>query len=296
MKKRLFLLICVTDFLFSFSQVKFCPPGAEWHYLFNSYNLSPSPSYENEMIKYTGDSIIGLDTLKVLIHKRFFWRYNSSYAGPTLIKQKGDTIFMRNKFTQDAWQILYNFAAIPGQGWSIIINNPTPKTYSFTVTSVTNTIINGQMLKILEITGSGLISLQVTERLGSSGFLFPFIKGSVSDGDYLSKSLCYRDDAFGELKYTEFPCDYSNPVGLNELNNSGAAEIFPNPFSSELTFKNLNKGIIKLITSDGKEVLSVNIDDGICNQAINTESLPCGFYYAKIYSGSSFITKKLQKE
>jgi len=114
MKKIYLLLISVAFFNNIFSQIKFCPPGAEWHYLFNTNNLNPKPHFENETVKYIGDSINGSDTIKILSHTRFLEGFNYDYSGKTFIKQKGDTIFMRNKYTQNSWQILYNFSVGAG--------------------------------------------------------------------------------------------------------------------------------------------------------------------------------------
>jgi hypothetical protein len=61
----------------------------------------------NEQIKYVRDSILGIDTVKILEHKRFFYdlNYNINSKALTLIRQRGDTIFMRSRLTQNTWQV-----------------------------------------------------------------------------------------------------------------------------------------------------------------------------------------------
>src|ERR1043165_6473023 len=99
----LFLIFLVTTKIQA--QVVFCPPGAEWHYNFRTEFLQRT---DNVTIKYVGDTLWGLDLLKILSATRFYVDQNCRSVSRTLIKQKGDTIFMNNNRTQNSWQILYN--------------------------------------------------------------------------------------------------------------------------------------------------------------------------------------------
>lgn len=134
MKITLFILASLFLICPVKSQVVFCPPGAEWNYLFS---MDFSYAKYNETIKYKGDTIIGLETMKILTHQKFFTQINMANYGPTYIKQKGDTIFMKNGKTFNKWQILYNFDASTGHFWenSLQIGNDTIN-YKVTVTAV----------------------------------------------------------------------------------------------------------------------------------------------------------------
>jgi hypothetical protein len=291
--KKIYLLIFTLVINWSFSQVVFCPPGAEWHYLFNTNNLSPIPNYANETVKYIGDSIMGTDTVKILSHNRFFQRYNLEYADYTFIKQKGDTIFMRNKFTQNTWQILYNFND-GGQGWTTHLNYKNPQTINFAVTYVGDTTLNGKQLRVMNAVYTNNGKVKIVERLGVIGFLFPF-RGPSSDGDYCVAALCYFDNEIGEHKYTEKPCNFSNLVGIKESNLQDL-KIFPNPFTSILSFTTINSSILKLFDVTGKLVLTERFDEQISEATVNTGFLPPGIYYCLVQSKGAIIGKKLIKK
>ncbi|MGZ3921889.1 MAG: hypothetical protein ACXVC7_16435, partial [Bacteroidia bacterium] len=95
-------------------QVKFCPSGAQWRYFFHDYvgNLDKDAS-----MSYIGDTIVGADTIKIIRYYSFFKVANGGFCGSVWIKQKGDTVFMRTCNTSGTWQILYNYACLPGQYW-----------------------------------------------------------------------------------------------------------------------------------------------------------------------------------
>src|SRR5690606_23110318 len=120
MKKLLHNIIFFGFVFNTYSQVVFCPKGAAWTYLFETW---PAQMYPSKII-YKNDSVIGQDTVKVLVHTKIYKNQNlCSYYKYTLLKQKGDTIFFRNDRTDGLWQILYNFATPPGQFWQTLIDD-----------------------------------------------------------------------------------------------------------------------------------------------------------------------------
>jgi hypothetical protein len=173
MKKALLLVFAFFLLNKIQAQTVFCPLGAEWHYLFNFLGFLPGNSI-NENIKYTGDTLEGSDNVKILTHTRFFLQC-SPVVNKTLIKQKGDTVFFKNSRTLNGWQILYNFAALPGQSWttSVLQNDSSVSTFTYSVDSVKQISVNGFSLKNLYVTKAGFsffpaVQIQITERFGSS--------------------------------------------------------------------------------------------------------------------------------
>lgn len=249
MKKLTIIILCILAFfLKAHSQIVFCPSGAEWHYVLfpgaDSY-----PNHRNESIKYTHDTVVDGATVKVLRHTVFFAN-NTEPNKITLVKQNGDTVFMRNAKTQHSWQVLYNFNASVNQSWSntltVIGSSITSVTYTTTVDSIKQVTVNGFNLKRLFVksmntTHNTIRNLTITERFGSNTFLFDFYRHSdfsidhfLDIGDYRS-FLCYQDSMFGLKQFTSKPCNYSNLAGVNspgvfEINLS----VFPNPVKDVL--------------------------------------------------------------
>ena len=305
MKKYTLFLVLLFYLQSSQSQIVFCPPGAEWHYSFIRFNLIPQYGFDNVPVKYLRDSIIGTDTARVLTHDRYFTGPNDyifpSSSALTLIKQLGDTVFMRNNYTHQEWQILYNFACQPGQCWQTKISSgpltsSNVSVYTFCVDSVKYIQQNGQSLKTLFI-GS---NLRVTERYGANSFLFPFDYSHQSDGDYFSEYLCYQDNTHGLAKFTAKPCNYSNVTGLvNASETWNSLHIYPNPTRDNLILKSETKHTpceIKLVNAFGQTVISkkttLNADT-----ELDLSALENGIYFLHMFDKESVIvSKKIIKE
>jgi hypothetical protein len=242
--------------------------------------MSPKPVFENETVKYTGDSIIGTDTVKKLRHKRILVSFNYTITPITLIMQRGDTVFMRNPLTQHKWRILYNFAAQPGHSWTTVLSNAGyTSTNSFTVTSVSFTLINGYTLKKLSVLNKYNQPLTITERLGAEIFVFPFYGGD-SDGDMGADKLCYSDNQLGLLQYTSSACDYSFAVGVSE-ESAEIINVYPNPADNLLHLKlNSERGTVSLLDLSGRTILeSVIITK---ETTLSTAYVPDGLYIVRI--------------
>lgn len=289
MKKLLLLFLFLQVSSKAQTPVTFCPPGAEWHYLFNWAGYNPGTKI-NEKIKYTGDSIIGTDTVKVLAHKRFFLGC-SNIVSMTLLKQKGDTVYFKNSQTQNSWQILYNFATPSGQSWAttLLLGNNTPATFTFNVTNVQQVIQNNFSLKELAVTitnnANGYTpSINIKERLGSSGFLFHYMNFTFGfcDADYFAERLCYQDSTFGLIQYTDKPCNFSNLVGLgNSYNFKNSIALFPNPAQDRVKIKletNLDE-VFNVTVRDisQREIEIVQITGG-SEFELNTSNYQAGVY------------------
>jgi hypothetical protein len=281
------------------AQVVFCPPGAEWNYLFNAFNLSSNPKFINERIKYVRDSVIGVDTVKVLSHKLFFNFVNPANSGPTLIKQKGDTIWMRNIRTQHTWQVLYNFAAMAGQSWTVSFVPNT--TFTTIVNSASDTVVNGYTLKTLKVTWTtsnwGTNSLQIIERLGTSEFLFFYPSFMETDGDIFAERLCYKDEEFGLLKYTPNDCSYSYTVSLGENIPGKQLKLMPNPVTDYLMIESREQLETEFSDLMGNKIFFPGLILENNEARIDLTALPIGFYFLKVfYSGQLSGVYKIIKE
>ena len=320
--KKLLLAI----FLFTIIQILpaqplvFCPPGSEWHYLFDNFWYPDT----NEEVKYIKDSIIGQDTLKVLKHKwhKYYLRDNLSSGsnGLTLIKQKGDTIFFKNFLTPGGWQILYNFAAQPGDNWqtTVITNGPygssLPITYNYTVNAVSSINVNMFSLRTLSVTygytmqhwpNPNLLTFygttQFIERFGGSEFLFNFINQKwASDGDLFKSFLCYQDTEFGIKQFTTTDCRFNLDVGLEEYSAGQFLRLFPNPAHDKVTIEIEGAGAnlaFRLADVSGRELKHQLLETGQSAHTIDLSDLAHGVYLVSVFRDKSWIyTGKLVKQ
>ncbi len=281
MKAILITSLCLLQIRLCIAQVVFCPPGAEWHYNFAFYTINPQTGFIktslNEAIKYVRDSTLSSVTCKVLRHNYFFkGSCDASQTPLSLIKQTGDTVFVRNSRTHHKWQILYNFAAQAGDSWtdSLYSNSNTLKVFSFHVDSVSTVIVNGFTLKQLYS-----YPYTITERIGANSFLFNFNTSSCDGIDY-DRFLCYQDSTFGLKQFTSYPCNYSNPLGIKELKSDALEiKIFPNPAKEWLDLKeeSLTGGEkISIVDVFGREVRKTELSPSL---RIDLKDLSEGIYF-----------------
>ena len=309
MKKFLLLSVVLILSLQSKSQVIFCPPGAEWNSLFSGSMFSPGNTF-NEQIKYTGDSIEGLDTLKILSHNRFFMTCGP-YTNTTLIKQKGDTVFFKNKFSQNNWQILYNYATPISQSWQTTLTTLSQtKTITYTVQAIGTTTVNGLSLKQMTVTSSDWGGTVITERFGSNAFLFNFTSKSYSacDGDMFIEFLCYKDNSFGVKQFGEKACDYytRNSVGLEKYNQDDKLTVFPNPTNSllnlnfPLDFFSTTQINIRVLNIAGAELFNKTITESEIkelNIKFDLRTFENGIYFLEVFNdGKHVTTQKIIKK
>ncbi len=295
------------------SQNLFCPPGSEWSYSFSfmTYNNTITHT-ENEKIIYVRDSIINSDTCKVLKHSRYFMSGNTNFNTKlTVLKQKADTVFYRNYTTQSTWQILYVFSALPGHTWKTFFVSPQSivRTMTVTVDSVTTVQVNGFNLKQLRLTLSSNSAyslypskLKVTERLGCNYFLFynELNFYSYEGSDFLNEYLCYKDNSFGNKKFTSKSCDFSDPTGL--VSSSGVENdirIYPNPTNNKLVldFENINTDCeIRLTNTLGQTVI-YGKSNFRKTEELNLSALEKGVYFLQVFEKETLMaTKKIIKE
>lgn len=307
MKKLILILCCVAALAEMRAQVVFCPPGAEWHWNFFWYGVPPLAPYAkiiyNEQVKYTGDSIVDSQVVKVLKHSRFLTgSCNYDYSPRTLIKQVGDTVFMSNVYTAHAWQILYNFAAAPGHFWVNVFSNNS--VFTTIVDSVGYVSINGFTLKRLYVRCTddpGLSSWRepstITERFGSNRCLFDYYTNACSTHEYYEGNLCYQDDTFGLEQFSSRPCNYTynGGVGLKEENLLNSyVSIYPIPASAQLNIELKNEpGTFTLYLSDltGKQLQKMECSESC---VIDLGNLQNGIYLLSVYKQEKFMgTKKV---
>lgn len=287
----------------------FCPSDAEWRYSqkFSGPSINEPWNYKNISIKYSHDSLIDGTLVKVIRHSIFF-KENSQPCYLTLLKQNGDTVFMRNAITNNAWQILYNFNSVTGQSWTNVLSG---RTYTTTVLSVNSILENGYTLKELSIrqfcsSSQYSYDSKVTERFGSNEFLFYFIyRFDLGNADpmfnnMITEFLCYSDNTFGTIQFGAKDCNYQYLTGLNNIiKNEEYIKIYPNPVAEILFLKidgiNEKKSIdISIMDLCGKEIKCEFLNT---NCQIDVSTLSKGIYFIRLSKNQNlFYSAKLFKE
>ena len=298
MKKLLTLICCLTIFGNLKSQVVFCPPGAEWHYVYNTFSMDPTPDYENIRAWNGGTALVDGETVTILKHNKIFWRYNTKNIYESYLKQIGDTIFIKNAFTNSKWLILFNYAATAGQSWVTSLSF-SGVSYTVTIDSVTSSSANGFTLKTLHAlykqnNPPRFYHSSITERIGGYYYLFNFFSGPVTDGDYMTDRLCYQDSAFGLLQFSNKPCDYSNLTVVSELNQSSQIKIYPNPATEyiNIDFETWGPKQIFITTVLGETISNLDVQSSDTSLHLNVSELKTGIYFLKILEGKNLIASK----
>lgn len=284
--KRLLLFFIVLAIRLQ-AQVTFCPPGAKWTARFEQYWMNQQLDH-NYAITYIGDSIVSGDTLKMLTYNSFF-RYWESEQHPRIcfIKQRGDTIFMRNKWTGDQWQILYNFAAQSGQGWANSFYYDS-KTCTITVNAVDTVTLNNKNVRRLNVTYQTPPYLPyngyILEHMGSDDYLFNYRIKLSSDVPEFKEPLCYSDNIIGTIQFGTKLCNYSNGLGISEM-NSAQLRIFPNPVNDILNIESDEDALITFKDLSGKILKQEKLSD----QKVSTSDLLPGMYFLQIRKSDELV-------
>ena len=305
--KKFALLLLLLAFQKTQAQIVFCPPGAEWHYSFFDPMFS---EWKNEQVKYVRDSVIGIENVKVLSHRRFFNSYNSFVVSLTVLKQAADTVFLRNVVTNHQWQVLYIYSASGGQSWKTTMYNFSTTAFTTTVSvdSVANISINNFNLKRLFVRYLQQAPPQwsssdiIDERIGCARFLFNYYNPyRPSDGDRSLGILCYQDSSFGLKQFTSKPCNYVDYVGIAENYQNSNIKIYPNPVADIFTIGSedvfIDAGILLSIKDlCGREIKNQAIYNLNSDPTkVDISDLPKGLYILNllnhkqvIYSGKLF--------
>lgn len=302
MKKHIYItLFLVITFKLS-SQTVFLPNiGTKWHYSFNNFF---NGSITNHKIEYIKDSIdiANNDTIKVLSTDYKFVTHCNFVGKYTLIKHRNDSVWFYNSVSNNAWQLLFVFSALPNQSWTYQSQSAGYlNTHTVSVNSISTVTINNMSLKTLNVScklGPYTYTATICERIGGMGFLFNtgFYNPNIAcDKDDLNRFLCYEDSTFGLKQFTTYSCDYS--VGLKEVNSGNQKiNLYPIPANETINLKlenaNNDNYKIEIINALGKLIFEKEILITNDDATINIESFPNGVYLLNLKTANSEIISK----
>ncbi|MBL7933191.1 MAG: T9SS type A sorting domain-containing protein [Bacteroidia bacterium] len=291
------LLLCFS--LYSFSQVVFCPPGAEWNYYYGP-GMAPPTTNMILRVRYVKDTLVDqIDQARLISNVRFFPDGCTTGASNSVIMEKNNKVYFRNQNTNHTWQVLFDFNCTAGQGWATqIFENPTsPSLLTFQVDSVATVVIHGENLKRLYMhTG-----WTVTERLGSSGFFFPVTEvfDPLCDPSYMFKAfICYKDDDFGAVQISNHTCVAATSVNENIIRSG--INIYPIPANNTFNIElpdHIQETVnyVELMNAMGQIVVTQTIGSG--SNQINIQNVEPGIYTAIIRTDNRILAvKKFAKD
>ena len=188
------------------AQTTFAPIGAKWSYKVNYAFINDSALLQLESI---GDTVLQGTTCRVLeINMPIFCIQKYRY-----VRASNDTVFFWEPMTS-SFSTLFIANAVPGQQWTTAISDITFQvtgSATVTVTDTFTTVIDGLSLRSMEVDVAATspfyyFGATITERLGGSGYLFPWL-GAICDGDYISSFRCYEDPDISWLNANAPECD-----------------------------------------------------------------------------------------
>ena len=251
------------------AQTIFAPIGATWSYTQDVQWNADSAVFKIECV---GDTLIQGMNCSVLAYSGGI---SECMGFRHFVATSGDSILFWEP-RDSTFRTLYVLGLFPGEGWQTLVGGgyydlgtwvTVYDTLSFEVTSSDLVVIEGVSLRrsVVQANWSPITSGQnvpfsgtIIERLGHSGFLFPWIDGAC-DFEITFPLRCYSDNDITWLD-PQFPqCELS--VGMNEVHSGSSFEIHPTLTASGEPFQlNGSQGTVILLDAVGRVVLQRSIE------------------------------------
>jgi len=290
------------------AQSVFAPPGAHW-YNWAGYGQDHYHSYTD------GDSILGGKTCRIIRREAITGdEDNSALYFPLCVYNSGDTVYFFNaRF--NAFTPLFIFDVHDGD--TIRIPEPgdpvyTNDTFIYRVDSVRLVQYDKTWLKTVFTTsimpephtfmaystyqgtlGDPTDHGRYIEKIG--GFergIYPQCQWCPvlnSSGWFSIRNLWCYDDPKTTLKFTSGECD--PPVSVQYPDKRTESNVWPNPASEILQTNAGSRSTIKLLSSDGREVMRKVAETG--RESIDVSGLQSGIYLLRITGPDGAQTRKI---
>ena len=273
-----------------------CPPGAAWHYGFYEGN-SGIMGYVNTL--YAGDTVIGgssCQRLEATLHAyaQQSQNYFDQHFTSNITRFQGAFVEL---WDGAAFDTLFNFAALPGDGWYL----PFDDYGRLTVLDTGHAPIDGQSLRFLVVDlgefSTGPQQDTIYERLG---FLSYYLDGSnVYLFDTGNDPLrCYSDSTLNYAAVNTPACDFilSVPVALA----ASRISLWPNPTQGDL-WLDVGQAVVaaryRILDQAGRQVTSEALNSGAALSRVDVSALDAGLYTLRFeFPGEAASTARFIKE
>ena len=281
-----FFLIC---YWVGFAQTQeFAPIGATWTHQVPAF-IGPPGSVDIAVFTVTG-----IDTIQGKACKRLEGEFPCAGDPVEHIYQEGQKIY---RYLDDQFLLLYDFAALPGESWTVHTDPQFALEDSIIVIvdSLSQKIVSGHVLNIQHVTlDQGDTPYwdwanEISREVGMLGMIFP----GYGPCDPMSAGLrCYETDSL-LYNFSGIPCDSTWLISsTNSVLTAADVQVYPNPVEDQLNieFYNNNNFTIRVFDQLGK-LHSIEKSNNI-----STKKWPKGVYYLQILlEDSSSISKKIIK-
>lgn len=270
---------------------EFAPIGAKWWYSVQD----EFPVIKQLSLEVIGDTIIEYHTCKVL---RFDPVPNLTNNDRDIYLYQEDDIIYQYFESENNFLKLYDFSLAPGEGYwchAVDFSNIVDSFY-VDIISVEIIIVNGIELKKQTIHIDGYFDWfgDNIEIIGNNQMIIP-VYGLL---DAIQGPLrCFEDSVLGLYETGETAeCD-AILTGINELNENNI-NVFPNPFSNNITIHFNNPGIAqynaKILSMVG-ETVSIFEIPAVEKYFVELNYLPSGNYFLHLQNSSSVIYQSIIK-
>lgn len=283
----------------TFSQVapQFSPAGAEWHIVFYSPGIIPTRGFDH--YRYVGDTLIQGKTAKVLLIDMVLFPLSGPNIptdtfdlGAEYFLQSGDSVFV---WRDNSFKFLWRTNVVAGQ--KFYVEKASGGYYEIKVDSVKTVLMNGQNIKKIWVSDSGLSGGKavIYDKFGpENGFLYFNCWGAF---DCFEPSLCrYQDDLFAPVEFQSPLCSVLTDAA--EPDHMPARwTIFPNPAYNTVSIELQNELEIEQVwvyNSSGSMVLSVHQPRSPKVQ-IDVSHLPSGTYIVRLMAGHQLASGRFFK-
>lgn len=292
MKKTAILSILIAFTLQIYAQ-DFAPVGSIWHYTQGTVNPDVTSFKTLESVD---DTIInGVQCKKIIEVERYL---DTTNVSAHFMHSENDSVFF---YSENDFHLLYDFGANAGDTLILdYFNTQDGTSLKMIIDSTSTILVNGEERKIQYITcGDGILiefGHHVIEGIGNTSYMFPTLDGSL-DGPL----RCYQENS-SALFLNPFHPDYGWNhqdceqiiTGIEEIEKNEGVSIFPNPTSSSISIKNIDRPTTyKIINTFGKIVAH-----GVVSQSneINIAKLSAGIYFIELESKNTLNSLKLIKK
>ncbi|MCF8235523.1 MAG: T9SS type A sorting domain-containing protein [Bacteroidales bacterium] len=285
------------------AQENWCPPGAEWHYSYNDFQVE---GYIK--ISYIADSTLDGQQCKVLEKKKYWYNhefqtYDTAVLGLEFTYEENDVVYY-HRF--DQFYILYDFNAETGDQWEVAgweTGTACDSTGMIKVDSIGEMFIGTEIYRKIYtsvvnddhwyFTGGGII-----DDIGSLGYMFPEPHYNCVVDIFEGGPLrCYYDDVTGLIQLSAEPCDEITEIAYIGSNKE-TITLYPNPANTEINIE-ISKAVsvnkIRLLNNKGQLLKVVEPKEN--NTKVDIGDLPEGLYFIRVkYSDFRTETKKFVKK
>lgn len=290
MKTKLFLLILIVATLQNYAQ-DFAPIGAIWHYSQGTPNPNMATFKTIESISDT--TINGKLCHKLIEVERIFDAVSVVYH---FMYSENDSVFI---FGGTDFHLLYDFGANTGDTILLGFKTHDGSPLKMIIDSTGEISVGNELRKIQYITcGDGIViefGKHVIRNIGNTSFMFPTLDGSMN-----GPLRCYEDSLTG-LFINPFHPDWWDHqdceeiiTGIRETENTEKTTVFPNPTTSSISIKNIDRETeYKIFNVSGEIVLNGIISE--LNEIKMTE-LQTGIYFIELKNDNMLTVKKIIKK